>query len=381
MDASTPDDDAVMNPPRRSLATWLALACALLIVYASLYPFEGWRWPPGQTADDLWWLPPALHQSSFDRWSNGLGYLPMGLLLALAALRSGLRARWALPLALVLSAALSYGCEWLQHLVPSRVPTREDFFLNTAGAAAGAALALALQRLGWVDRWSRLRQRWFSGDAAYAMALLLLWPVALLFPAPAPLGLGQGSEALRQGLLELLHGADWAAPLAQTLTPRAAAGLALSPLEEVAITALGLLGVSLVAFVVTARGAQRVGLAFGAALLAVAGMTLSTVLNFGPHNAWAWVGPRTLPALGLGLGLALLCAALPARLVAALALVVLTAALALVAQAPSDPYLAHSLQLWEQGRFVRFHGLAQWLGWLWPLLAIVWLLAWLTRAD
>ena len=26
----------------------------------------------------------------------------------------------------------------------------------------------------------------------------------------------------------------------------------------------------------------------------------------------------------------------------------------------------HSLQAWEQGRFIRFHGLAQWVGWLWP---------------
>jgi hypothetical protein len=28
------------------------------------------------------------------------------------------------------------------------------------------------------------------------------------------------------------------------------------------------------------------------------------------------------------------------------------------------------LQSWEQGRFVRFNGLAEWLGWLWPYAAI-----------
>jgi len=33
------------------------------------------------------------------------------------------------------------------------------------------------------------------------------------------------------------------------------------------------------------------------------------------------------------------------------------------------------LQAWEQGRFVRFHGLSQWLGWLWPFAAMTWLLA------
>ena len=45
-----------------------------------------------------------------------------------------------------------------------------------------------------------------------------------------------------------------------------------------------------------------------------------------------------------------------------------------MAQAPADPYFALSLQAWEQGRFIRFHGLAQWIGWLWPFAALVWML-------
>jgi peptidoglycan/LPS O-acetylase OafA/YrhL len=130
-----------------------------------------------------------------------------------------------------------------------------------------------------------------------------------------------------------------------------------------------------VAFVVTPRGWRRVGLALGALALGVAAMTLSTALNFGPHNALAWLGPRTLPALVAGLLLALACARLPPRLLCGLGLMALAALVAVVAQAPADPYLAQSLQGWEQGRFVRFHGLAQWLGWLWPWLAMAWLLA------
>jgi 2',3'-cyclic-nucleotide 2'-phosphodiesterase (5'-nucleotidase family) len=45
-----------------------------------------------------------------------------------------------------------------------------------------------------------------------------------------------------------------------------------------------------------------------------------------------------------------------------------------VAQAPADPYFAASLHGWEQGRFIRFHGLAQWIGWCWPYAATLWLL-------
>jgi hypothetical protein len=60
---------------------------------------------------------------------------------------------------------------------------------------------------------------------------------------------------------------------------------------------------------------------------------------------------------------------------AALGLVVLALLVALVAQAPEDPYFAASLAGWEQGRLVRFHGMAQWVGWLWPYAAMAWLLA------
>jgi hypothetical protein len=54
---------------------------------------------------------------------------------------------------------------------------------------------------------------------------------------------------------------------------------------------------------------------------------------------------------------------------------------ALVLQAPSDPFFGLSLQAWEQGRFVRFHGLAQWIGWGWPLAAMAWLLGRLVASD
>ena len=53
----------------------------------------------------------------------------------------------------------------------------------------------------------------------------------------------------------------------------------------------------------------------------------------------------------------------------------------LVARAPADPYFAQSLQAWEQGRFIRFHGAAQWVGWIWPYAALVYLLARLAARE
>ena len=48
--------------------------------------------------------------------------------------------------------------------------------------------------------------------------------------------------------------------------------------------------------------------------------------------------------------------------------------LALLNDAPASAYFAQTLQVWEQGRFIRFYGLGQWLGWLWPYATLVYVL-------
>ncbi|MDE2081142.1 MAG: VanZ family protein [Burkholderiales bacterium] len=368
---------APTGPPRRhrSSAVPLALAYVALIVYASLYPFEGWTWPPGQGLGDLATLPWTHWYGTFDVTSNVLGYLPLGALLLIAARRSGLGARRALALAIALPAALSYSCEVLQQFVPGRVASMEDLMMNSLGALAGALLAQLGHRVGAVDRWHALRGRWFARDSAGALALLALWPVGLLFPTPVPLGLGQVGERLRAWLADLLSGVPWAATLQALLATPAPPAPPLRPLGHGLIVMLGLLAPCLLAQSVMAPGWRRLAMALGALGLGLGGMTLSTALNFGPEHALAWLTVAVPPGLALGLVLALAAAPLPPRVVAGLALVALTGLVVGVAQAPADPYFAQSLQAWEQGRFVRFHGLTQWVGWLWPYTAIAWLLA------
>jgi hypothetical protein len=112
-------------------------------------------------------------------------------------------------------------------------------------------------------------------------------------------------------------------------------------------------------------------LAIGAGVTATA---LSAALSYGPEHIWAWV---SLPArVGLGLAglLALALLWVPTRVAAALLLLALAIDLSLINQAPTGPYLAQTLATWEQGRFIRFNGLAQWLGWLWPYAALVYVL-------
>ncbi|MNH43094.1 hypothetical protein D3C79_1049220 [compost metagenome] len=55
--------------------------------------------------------------------------------------------------------------------------------------------------------------------------------------------------------------------------------------------------------------------------------------------------------------------------------------LSLLNQAPTSAYFAQTLQTWEQGRFIRFYGLGQWLGWLWPYAALIYVLRKISRRD
>ena len=177
-------------PPstRQHSAAWgLALFYAGLIVYASLYPFAPW------SSNGLpWWgfvsHPWPRYWTGFDITANLLGYMPMGFLVALAALRDRggrLLPRAAVPLGIFLCALLSFAAESLQNWLPQRVPSNVDWLLNTLGGSLGSLLAWGMGKAGALNAWSRMRQHWFVPDAQEGLVLLLLWPWALLSPARA----------------------------------------------------------------------------------------------------------------------------------------------------------------------------------------------------
>jgi VanZ family protein len=355
------------------MAALLLVAWAALIVYASWFPLAGWRWPAGANVWTLLRLPWPRGQNNFDIFSNLLGYVPLGTLLVLAAGRHRGRGAAAARDATALAAVLSYALEVGQNLLPLRVPSLLDWLLNTAGAAIGALLGLWLARtdaLGWLHRTGEL---WFAQRSRSGLALLALWPIGLLFPTPVALGLGQIWERVRDVLSDWLGGAA-TPPLARWLEAGPPATARLSPAAELLAVALGLLGPCLMTYSMARPGLRRIWLAVGATALGFGITTLSTALNFGPQHALAWCTASSLGGLGLGFTIALLLLGSGRRLAAGIGLVVVTAGVGLVAQAPADPYFAASLHGWEQGRFIRFHGLAQWIGWYWPYAATLWLL-------
>lgn len=341
-----------------------------LVVYASLYPFSDWRWPGGAGLGELLVLPMPRYRLRFDIWANFVGYMPMGGLLYLAGVRSQGRPWLIWVGAVLLPAGVSYAMEVTQQFLPTRVPSLLDWWLNAGGGAVGATGAALLHKLSLIDHWQRVRDRWFVARSGGSLALLALWPFGLLFPAPFALGMGLGWERVQAAVNDLLVGVPWAAEWVVLVndTP-VRSGRYPALLEGVGIT-LGLLGPCLLAFSIMPRGWRRGVLVLGLALLGLGATSLSTTLSFGPSHAGAWITPTVVPAVTLALLLALAASWTGYRLAAVLGAAVLSALVMLVAQAPSDPYFAQSLQAWEQGRFIRFHGLAQWVGWLWPYLAL-----------
>jgi VanZ family protein len=354
----------VFNPVhgRASIAWWFAGAYALLVLYASLHPFEGWR---AQGIEPWAFLtaPWPQYWTWFDVFINLAGYAPLGLLLTIALGRSG-RGRWAW-ISVFIASALSLLMEMLQTLMILRVPSQVDWLLNTAGAGLGMLLGLVLLRLHWLHSWTHFRESALVRHNGLGLLLVALWPLAMLYPTSIPFGLGQvwgRFEALLHRITQDTFLKHWQ-PLTLPDAP-------LSPLSEALVVALCLWAPLLLAFALLRGVVLRLRVLIFLAPLVTITMSLSAGLTYGPQHALAWFSPSVGLGVSMAVAMTLLSLKLAYRSAAVLSLLAWAFALGLLNQSPEVAYFAQSLQIWEQGRFIQFHGLSQWLGWLWPYAAM-----------
>lgn len=365
-----------MKSTQLKTAAWpLALAYIALVVYASLYPFDNWR-DQGVLPWAYLTQPLPKYWTWFDVVVNIAGYAPLGFLGVLAALRTG-RGKFAVLLVSVLVLLLAMCMEGLQSYLTSRVASNVDLGLNAFGGWLGGFTAWALEKMGAIDRWSHFRQTWFVPQARGGLVLLTLWPIALIFPASVPLGLGQVLERVEASLGEAFAGTpflEWVPMRTVELQP-------LLPGAELLCVMLGALLPVLMAYSILRTLAQRVTFLVSILITAVVVSILSAGLSFGPEHALAWL---TLPVkLGLvgAAAAGVLCLFLSSRACIAVLLLALVVQLFVLNLAPASPYFAQTLQTWEQGRFIRFHGVAQWLGWLWPFVAVVYVMGRISKPN
>ncbi len=364
------NDVALARSRGSPVARAALLAYLLLIIYASWFPFAGWR-ASGLSPLSFLVLAMPRYWTGFDVMVNVVGYIPLGTLFVLS-LYPRVRGIWAVLLAALLAALVSGGMEAVQTYLPSRVPSSLDLATNAAGGLIGTIIgALGARSFLNQSKLYLVRQRWFAPHASQGLVLLALWPLAQIYPLGYMFGHGQ--------LLPIFS--DWLSSwtgndvdLLTLLRPGAAMSVEQYWLSETIITACGMTGAALTMLCLLRAGAPRLLLTLamlGAALLF---KTLASSLLFTPDNALVWVTPGAQGGFLIGLIMLAGLAFAPQIAQRRLAIVTLLLSLLVVNSIPVNPYFVATLQGWVQGKFLNFNGAAQFLSLLWPFFAIWFLL-------
>jgi VanZ family protein len=362
--------DAPAGQHGSAVARAALLAYLLLIVYASWFPFSGWR---GSGLSPLIFLNLTFPQywTGFDVLVNIVGYIPLGMLIALS-MYPHVRGLWAILASAICGVLVSGAMEAVQTYLPSRVPSNLDFFTNSAGCLIGAVIG-ALGARTYLDqsRLYKVRQRLFAQHASQGLVLLALWPLAQIYPQSYLFGHGQVLPIISEWLSEWL---DTSIDLVAMLRPGKAMSVEQYWLSETIITACGMTGAVLTMLCIARRGAPRMLLIAGLLAAALVIKSLSSSLLFTPDNAFVWITPGAQGGFLIGLimlsGLAF-APQVAQRRVAAVSLVL---SLLVVNTIPVNPYFVATLQGWVQGKFLNFNGAAQFLSLLWPFFALWFLL-------
>lgn len=325
------------------------LLYGILILAGSLYPFSGWQSMPGPPFAFLT-APWPRYFTRTDLATNLLSYAPLGYTFALWFSLPGHRLRGVI-LGVMAGSLLSFTCEALQQLLPSRIASNLDLVVNMLGVLLGALLAIHhrrwLRALRALQRW---RARWFHPGLAtnLGLALLALWLLAQFALVPTS-GIGWLQLHLRPldrppAGLAGINTAWLLALFMEMVAVGAFTGCLLRPGRYVG-------GLTLLFFV-----------AFFAKLLVA-----TVLLKF--SVAGGVLSLETLTAFILALWLLLLPAVSRGRRTVALAgMVVLILARATL----TEDFLPRT-------SFLNIVGLAKHLGALWPLAGLGWLMVALLR--
>jgi VanZ family protein len=348
------------------LAWILAAAYLLVVVYASLQPFRGWRSPPPEV---LYFLgaPWPRFITLQDVAVNLVAYVPLGLLLSI-----GYGARYGVArgvVAATLAAALlSLAMEAAQMFLPPRIASNVDLLANSLGALLGAMAAplLAPSRILGSKLHAARHRLFLEGMVPDAGAVVVFLWLVTQFHSTTPLF---GSGNLRSTF-------DLPAYLTHTPT------LAFS--SEVVVVLFNLLGVGLLLCALLRDGARVLPHVIGAVIgIAVALKVFTAVALVQSSSPVAWLTPGVLAGLAGGCLLLYAGARAPRRAQLAVSAACIVAAAVAINIAPDNPYQNIPPRLLARGawHFLSFSGIVRAISELWPLLATGFLLYALSSSD
>ena len=346
----------VVDSRASALARYLLLAYVLLVVYASLHPFSGWR---DQGVSAFAYLAGAWPRyiTAFDLITNFAAFLPLGFL-AVLALHPLLRGAVALVATILTGCTLSLLLEALQTYLPSRIPSNLDLATNGLGVFAGAGLALRFG-VNLIDsgRIHALRDRLFLRGNHYdaGLVLLALWLFTQLSPETLLFGNGD--------LRDLLEDPPKVLYPAKVFIQMEAA---------VAACNLVAVGLFLSSLAQSAQPLRRMLFVLLACALTLKTIAVGVLLK--AQNVFAWLTPGALAGLAGGVIALMLALALPRTARLSIAGLLLMAATVLVNLAPKNPYLVDALQQWPQGYFLNFNGVTHLVSLAWPFAALFYLM-------
>ena len=346
------------------LAWILAAAYLLIVAYASLQPFRGWRVPPEEVLHFLGAAWPRFITLQ-DVAVNVAAYVPLGFLLSV-----GCGARYGAlqgVIAATLAAALlSLSMEAAQMFLPSRIASNVDLLANSLGALLGAMAAplfAPTRNLG--GRLHAARHRLFlEGMAADAgVVVVLLWLVTQFHPTTQLFGSGN----LRS---------TFDLPVLLTHTP----WLAFS--SEAVVVLLNLAGVGLMLSALmrdAARSLVPVICAVMGTAIAIKIFTAAALVH--SPAPFAWITPGVMAGLVAGSLVLYAASRLPRPAQITISAACIVAAMAAINLAPDNPYHSVPPRLLAKGasHFLSFSGIVRAISELWPLIATGFLLYALSR--
>ena len=336
------------------LPRYLAIAYAILIVYASLHPFSGWRSTgisPFIFLDAAW----PRYWTSFDLCVNIAAYVPLGFFVV-QSFGSRFSRLSASLMAIIVGIALSFTMESTQSWLPSRVPSNVDLLCNSIGACLGASLSFFLGKR-FFTHLLYVQQHLLAPvpRVEYGCILVGLWFLTQLSPETLLFGTGDFRQIF---------------DIPPTLSYGAPSFFAL----ETSIVACNTVAIGLIAsmFFPGMRATPHALARFFAAALLT--KILAVAILVGPENAMDWLTLGAGTGILAGGGMVVFVLMLPVPIRIAIAGMALIAGTVLVNLAPFNPYSTAALAVWRQGHFLNFNGLTRLAASFWPFLALPYLI-------